>query len=105
MYFSSGSRGFAPDFKGCYGFPPLVALIVFLFVPVYFNLQITRKRIHHGDAHAVKPSGYAICFVVKFSTGMKLGHDHFQGRHVGGFMHVHGNTPPVVPNHHAVVRH
>ena len=57
MYFSSGSCGFTPDFKTCFGFPSFVALIINFVIPIYFNFKIAGKCIHHGDTYAVKSSG------------------------------------------------
>src|SRR6056297_893401 len=46
----------------------------------------------------MKTTGYLVCLVIKFATGMQLRHDDLQGRGLVHGMRFHRDTPAIVNN-------
>ncbi len=70
----------------------------FVNLAVFMNLnrQPFRKRVDHRCTHTMKASGNLISSSSEFSSGMKDGIHHFQGRLSSLRLNIYRNTPTVV---------
>ena len=72
-------------------------------VAVDFHFHPIGKCVDAGDPHAVKTAGNFVGVMVKFTTGMKHGHDHFHSRDPQILVNIHRHTASVVLHSDAVI--
>ncbi len=80
-----------------------VFLLVDLAVAMDLREQHVAQRVHAGYAHTVEAAGDLVAVLVEFATGVKHGHDHFQGGAALLGVDGHGDATTVVLHPDTVV--
>jgi hypothetical protein len=66
------------------GLPRSYFCLIHLAVAPDFQIQLSRQRVHHGDAHAVQAARDFVAVVVELAAGVQDGeHDFRRGRPFG----------------------
>jgi hypothetical protein len=82
---------------------PFIHLMVDFAVSPDLQLHVFGKGIHHGETHAVKASRDLIALIIKFTSGVEFGHDHFHRRALLLLVHIDRDAAAIISNGDAVV--
>jgi len=73
-----------------------VMLLVDLAFPANGQAKRFGERVHHGNPHAVEPTGNLIAVVIELTAGVKDGHDDLSRGNTLLRVQIDGNTPAVI---------
>ena len=80
-----------------------IFLAIDLALAAHLGAQVVAKGVHATHAHAVQAARHLVRPLIKLTTGVEHGHDHFERALVELLVFVHGNTAAVVAHGDTVV--
>ena len=86
----------ADGLEGCHGVAVFEPLGVHAAVPLDFDFERARQRVHHRYADAVQAARETVVLSVELPAGVEFGQYEFDARELVLRMHIHGHAAAVV---------
>jgi hypothetical protein len=77
--------------------------VVDLPVPPYFQIDKFGEGVDDRKPYSMETSGDFVTAIIKFSSGVELGHHDFHSRTILFLVEIDGNTPAVISDCDAVI--